>query len=101
MRKGIDGLASVVSEQMEKKLFSKEVMFLFCGGKKDRYKVLYWEGDGFALMYKRLEKGKLKWPKETESKVELLSDQQYRWLLEGLSINQPRAVKKVESGDLF
>jgi len=101
MRKGIDGLASVIVQNKEDKLFEQEAIFLFCGGKKDRYKALYWEKDGFSLLYKRLENGKLKWPKESEEEYILLNDQQYRWLLEGLSINQPKAVKEAKAGDLL
>lgn len=102
MRKGIDGLAAVVAESSEAELFNQEAMFLFCGGKKDRYKALYWEKEGFTLLYKRLENGKLKWPREDEEQsILLLNHQQYRWLLEGLSIIQPKAVKHAEVGHLF
>ncbi|BDP69407.1 hypothetical protein EfmAA94_05800 [Enterococcus faecium] len=52
---------------------------------------LYWDGDGFLLCYKRIENGKLKWPR-TKDEVRTLTNQQVRWLLEGLSIDQPRAI---------
>ena len=48
MRCGIDGLASVISDQYNLDLFS-DAIFLFCGRKKDRYKALYWDRDGFML----------------------------------------------------
>ncbi len=51
----------------------------------------FWEGDGFVLLYKRLESGRFQWPRK-ESEVRKLSEQELRWLLEGLSINQPKAV---------
>ncbi|MGT2829351.1 IS66 family insertion sequence element accessory protein TnpB [Streptococcus hillyeri] len=38
------------------------LVFLFCGGRKDRFKALYWDGQGFWLLYKRFENGKLTWP---------------------------------------
>ncbi|WP_265162137.1 transposase [Enterococcus faecium] len=50
-----------------------------------------WDGDGFLLCYKRIENGKLKWPR-TKDEVRTLTNQQVRWLLEGLSIDQPRAI---------
>lgn len=61
--------------------------------KSDRFKALYWDGDGFILLYKRINDGKLKWPRKSEE-IMKLSNQQLRWLLEGLSIIQPNAVKK-------
>ncbi|VRM73318.1 transposase, ISSmi4 [Streptococcus pneumoniae] len=60
MRQGIDSLAYVVKTHFELDSFSGQV-FLFCGGRKDRFKVLYWDGQGFWLLYKRFENGKLTW----------------------------------------
>ena len=92
MRKGIDGLASIVQYEYNMDLYDTAI-FLFCGGKSDRFKALYWDGDGFILLYKRINDGKLKWPRKSEE-IMKLSNQQLRWLLEGLSIIQPNAVKK-------
>ncbi|BDS79895.1 transposase%2C ISSmi4 [Streptococcus pneumoniae] len=58
MRQGIDSLAYVVKTHFELDPFSGQV-FLFCGGRKDRFKALYWDGQGFWLLYKRFENGKL------------------------------------------
>ena len=57
MRKSIDGLAAIIQQQYQLNLFSNSA-FLFCGRRRDRLKVLLWEGDGFLLMYKRLENGR-------------------------------------------
>ncbi|WP_300123013.1 IS66 family insertion sequence element accessory protein TnpB [uncultured Enterococcus sp.] len=92
MRKGIDGLASIVQYEYDMDLYD-DAIFLFCGGKSDRFKALYWDGDGFILLYKRINDGKLKWPRKSVE-IMKLSNQQLRWLLEGLSIIQPNAVKK-------
>jgi transposase len=54
MRKSIDGLSAIVQEEFQLDLYSNS-LFLFCGRKNDRIKALYWDGDGFLLMYKRLE----------------------------------------------
>ena len=91
MRKFIDGLACVVQEQFHLDPFSKS-LFLFCGKRRDRMKVLLWEGDGFVLLYKRLENGNFKWPRK-ESEVKPISWQEFRWLLEGLELEQKHAIK--------
>ena len=72
----------------------QNVLFLFCGRRKDRIKGLYWEGDGFVLVYKRLENGSFQWPRNGEE-AQQLTAQQYRWLMEGLSVEQPKAHKAV------
>lgn len=96
MRRGIDGLAAIVTDTYDLDVFS-EALFLFCGGKTDRFKALYWDQDGFLLLYKRLESGKLQWPRKKEE-VQHLSQQELRWLLEGLSLQQPKALKPVTPG---
>jgi transposase len=62
-------------------------------------KALFWEGDGFILLYKRLENGKYKWPR-TPEQVRLLTVQEFRWLMEGLSIDQPKAIRNVKPGEI-
>jgi len=93
LRLGIDGLAQIVQQKFELNPF-QSMMFLFCGRRKDRIKALYWEGDGFVLLYKRLEKGRFQWPLSGEE-AGRLTPQQYRWLMEGLSIEQPKAHRVV------
>ena len=94
MRKSIDGLAAIVQQQYKLDLFSSSA-FLFCGRRRDRLKVLLWEADGFILLYKRLEDGKFNWPR-SEQEVRNLTREQYIWLMQGLSVDQPKAIKKVE-----
>ena len=93
LRKGIDGLAQLVQQQFELDPFTN-TLFLFCGRRRDRIKGLYWEKDGFILLYKRLEQGAYQWPR-SESEVKTLTPQQYRWLMEGLQIEQPKAHRPV------
>ena len=94
LRRGIDGLASLVQQQFQMDPFQR-ALFLFCGRRRDRIKALYWEGDGFLLLYKRLESGSFQWPRNGVE-VQQLSAQQYRWLMEGLSVEQPKAHRPVE-----
>ena len=94
LRRGIDGLAAMVQQQFNLDPFANS-LFLFCGRRRDRIKALYWEGNGFVLLYKRLESGSFQWPRK-ESEVRELTPQQYRWLMEGLSVDQPKALRPVK-----
>lgn len=96
MRKSIDGLAAIIQQQYQLDLFNSSA-FLFCGRHRNRLKVLLWEDDGFLLLYKRLENGKFNWPR-SEQEVRNLSREQYIWLMQGLFIDQPKAIKKLEGG---
>ena len=60
---------------------------------RDALKALLWEEDGFLLMYKRLDNGGFQWPR-SESEVRLLTQEQYVWLMQGLSTEQPKAIQK-------
>ena len=95
MRKSIDGLSAIVSQCFNLDPF-QNALFLFCGRRRDRMKALLWEGDGFLLLYKRLENGVFQWPKTTED-VREITPQQYRWLIEGLTIDQKKLIQKVEN----
>ena len=86
LRRGIDGLASMVQQQFQLDLFTN-TLFLFCGRRRDRIKALYWEGDGFLLLYKWLEDGSFQWPR-SEAEARMLTAQQYRWLMEQLKLNK-------------
>ena len=90
MRKSIDGLAAVVQEQFQ--------LDPFCGRNRDRMKALLWEGDGFVLLYKRLENGSFKWPRN-ETEVKPITWQQFRWLMEGLQVEQKQSIMPAKRGD--
>ena len=92
MRKSIDGLAAIVQQNFQLDPFSN-ALFIFCGRRHDRLKALLWRGDGFLLLYKRLDNGRFRWPQKQEDVISI-TDQQLRWLLEGLDICQPNAVKR-------
>lgn len=65
MRKSINGLAAVVQGSFELDPFEGAV-FVFCNKKKDKIKILHWDKDGFALYYKRRERGRFCWPTLSE-----------------------------------
>jgi len=93
MRRGIDGLVSIVQQSFKLDPFEDSI-FLFCGKRPNKIKALYWDKNGFVILYKRLEEGKFQWPR-SDNEVRDLTMQQVRWLMEGLNINQPKAHKNV------
>lgn len=95
LRLGIDGLAAVVNAGFGLDPTEEGSLFLFCGRRCDRMKALLYEGDGWLLLYKRFTNGRLQWPRN-EKEVRDLTPQQFRWLMEGLSIDQKKVIPKVK-----
>ena len=85
LRRGIDGLANIIRFQFKLDPYDKNTLFLFCGRRNDRIKALLWEGDGFLLMYKRLDNGAFRWPRSTDEAMSITEDQ-YRMLMQGFEI---------------
>lgn len=94
LRFGIDGLARVVQDNFSLDPFQKDILFLFCGRRTDRIKGLLWEGDGFLLVYKRLETGRFKWPR-TASEAREITPEQFTWLMQGLTVEQKSRIREV------
>lgn len=94
MRKQIDGLAAIVQECFSLDPFSS-CLFAFCNKNHDRVKILQWNHNGFWLHLLRLEKGKFQWPKEVNSHTIAVEYRELNWLLDGLSLEQKQAHKKV------
>ncbi len=86
MRKAINGLSVMVSEQMKLDLFSGH-LFVFCNRQQTILKILYWDKNGFCLWQKRLEKDRFKWP-QTSDEVMNITRRELSWLLDGLNIKQ-------------
>ena len=99
LRRGIDGLACIVQQQYKAEL-DEESLFLFCGRRTDRLKALYWCGDGYLLLYKRLTNGRFQWPR-SQAELRSLDQQSFRWLMEGLDPEQPKAIRKVKKRELY
>ena len=93
LRKGIDGLATIIGDKYGQNPFEKGTLFLFCGKRSDRCKGLLWMGTGFLLLYKRLEDGSFSWPRTPEEAAELTRDQ-YQMLMQGLNPIVPK-IKEV------
>jgi transposase len=85
MRKQINGLMTIVQESFELDPFGNSV-YVFCNRSRDRIKILEWDGDGFWLYFKRLEKGRFRWPAPGESPTMILNDQDLYVLLGGVKV---------------
>ena len=95
LRKGFEGLIAIVTGTYGLDPTEAGSIFLFCGRRNDRMKALLYEGDGWLLCYKRYTDGKLQWPR-SEKEARDLTPQQYRWLMEGLSIEQKKVIQKLK-----
>jgi transposase len=86
MRKGFDSLSGLVSSQMQHSALNGSV-FIFLNKKHNQVKLLLWEGDGFALYYKRLEKGTYELPAGDDTNKSLsISSEQLQLILQGISL---------------
>lgn len=85
MRKSINGLAAIVEGSFKLDPFGGS-LFVFCNRSRDRLKILEWDGDGFWLYFKRLEKGHFKWPGEGEAMTMDLSGEELAILLCGSKV---------------
>lgn len=87
MRKGFDGLAMLAQAVLNQDPFSGH-FFIFRGRRGDLVKVLFWDGQGWCLFAKRLEKGRFVWPVTREGSV-TLTPAQLSMLLEGIDWRMP------------
>lgn len=88
MRKGFDSLSVMAQEVLKQDPFAGH-LFAFRGKRGDLVKVLYWDGQGFCLFAKRLEKGRFVWPVTKEGSV-TLTPAQLSMLLEGIDWRAPQ-----------
>ena len=88
MRKSFDGLSMLAQSVLSQDPFSGH-LFVFRGKRGDLLKILYWDGQGFCLFAKRLEKGRFIWPVTKEGSVSLTSAQ-LSMLLEGIDWRAPQ-----------
>lgn len=83
MRKSIDGLSMLVVEALGLSPQAKTTLYLFRNRGGDKFKALLWEGNGFMLLYKRLEKGRFQFPKDIEEDYYEIDADLFNWLTRG------------------
>lgn len=98
-RKQIDGVVILVADHLNLNPTSGQ-LFLFRNRTQNKLKILWWDKNGFWLFYKRLEKGKFKFPKISENTLEL-SREQMVWLLSGLNFLEQTPLPKVEVSNFY
>ena len=94
MIKQINGLTAIVEGSFKLDSFGGE-LFVFCNRNRDRLKILEWDGDGFWLYFKRLEKGRFRWPAVGESEVMTMTSEELSILLGGAKIELKLRRKEV------
>ena len=92
MRKGFDGLAQLVREAISQDPLSGH-LFVFLNKRRNRIKILYWDRDGFALWYKRLEKGVFRLPEARDGRVEV-TPAEIAAVLEGIDLSRARRLPR-------
>ncbi len=94
LRRSFDGLAEQVRQHLQADPLSGHV-FVFANKRHDRVKLLYWDEDGFVIVYKRLEEGTFHWPALPPGQGSVtLRPAQLAMLLDGLDWPPARRAKR-------
>ena len=90
MRKGFDGLYGMARDRLRIDPLSGH-LFVFCNGRRNRLKVLYWDGSGLWLCSKRLEKGRFSWPAQGDDQGRVrMSSEELTLLVGGIELSRSR-----------
>ena len=81
LRKGFEGLIAIVASSFREPLLSQGSYFVFLNKGRTRMKILYWDADGIAIWFKRLEAGRFPKPQEQKSPMDR---REFIMLLEGI-----------------
>ncbi len=81
-RKGMDGLAAILMNEFELDPFSGAI-FIFRSKRSNRLKMIVWDGTGFVLVYKRIDRKSFEWPRISEGVI-TVNKSQFEALFDGL-----------------
>lgn len=96
MRRGFDTLAGLVRDTLKHDPLSGH-LFVFRSRRGDRLKLLYWDGDGYALWYKRLEEGRFRFPSARADQASVtISATDFRMLLDGVDLSSVRRGRRYQ-----
>lgn len=99
MRKSFHGLVSLVKYKMQSHVMSGDV-FVFISKRRNAIKLLRWEGDGFAIFYKRLEKGTFELPAyDSRSHTMLITDNELSFILKGVALERIKYHSRYSQND--
>jgi transposase len=94
LRRSFDGLAEQVRQHLQADPLSGHV-FVFRNKRSDRVKLLYWDEDGFVIVYKRLEQGTFHWPPSVEGQGSVtLRAAELAMLLDGIDWQNARRSRR-------
>jgi transposase len=94
IRKSINGLMTLVQESFSLDPFA-DALFVFCNRNRNRIKILEWDGDGFWLYFKRLERGHFHWPSEGDAATLVLNTNELSCLIDGARLEKKLGRKEV------
>lgn len=94
MRKGFDGLQGIIAGVLEQDPLSGH-LFLFINRRRDKLKILYWDVDGLAIWYRRLEQGTFQAPQVAKDKKSAeIRSEELAMLLRGIDYEHVRRRKR-------
>jgi transposase len=94
MRKSINGLMTLVQGSFSLDPFT-DALFVFCNRDRNRLKIIEWDGDGFWLYFKRLERGRFRWPSDGDSATMVLDVGELSCLIDGARLEKKLGRKEV------
>jgi len=94
LRKSFDSLAELVRQQLASDPLSGQ-LFVFRNKRADRVKLLYWDEDGFVIVYKRLEAGTFRFPRVETASVEIRAAD-LQMLLDGIDLASVKRQKRYQ-----